>query len=131
MVCRYQEEILGGPVTWEAYSPASYLQHVPSRRHRVTMARVRAGCSWLAEDTGRILGIPRDSRGCPHCGARLESREHAFFECPQYADLRSDYCDLFSPGMSLSQFLSGPQQGRIAQFIESCRQLAIQQGSGS
>lgn len=130
MVSRYQEEIRGGPVTWEAYTPAGYLQQVTDRRCRVTVARVRTGCCWLAEDQGRTRGVPRDSRGCPHCGAQVETREHAFFECPLYADLRSVYCDLFSPGITVSRFLSGPQQQRTAQFIESCRQRAVGLGGG-
>ena len=121
MVTRYQAQILGAPVAEDTYGPASYLGTVPRRRRRV-LARARTGCSdWLAEDTGRTQGLDRAQRGCPHCGAQLQSLQHALMECPRYAALRSEYSDLFLPVTSLAELLGGPDQLRLSSFVERCR----------
>jgi hypothetical protein len=126
MVARYQEHILGAPVAEDTYIAASYVSTVPRRRRRV-LARARTGCTdWLAEDTGRTQGIDRTARGCPHCGAALQSLQHALLECPLYDDLRSEFSDLFLPNMSLAQLLGGESQVRVSSFVEQCRVFSLE-----
>ena len=126
MVTRYQEHVLGAPVAEDTYTAASYVGTVPRRRRRV-LARARTGCSdWLAEDTGRTQGIDRAERSCPHCGAALQSLEHALLECPLYDGLRSEYSDLFLPNMSLAELLGGEDQVRVSSFVEQCRVISLE-----
>lgn len=128
MVQRYQEQILGTPVTWESYERASYLT-VPDRQQRKAVARVRLGCStWLAEDVGRTQRVPRGERSCPHCGAELQSACHAFFECPFFEEWRGEHADLFTPDMTLAGFLQQGDQRGVARFVAGCQQLA--EGAG-
>lgn len=123
MVQRYQEQVLGAAVEEESYGPASYL-HLPVRRQRRAVARVRLGCSsWLAEDVGRTQRVARGERSCPHCGAQLQSAQHAFFECPFYEEWREEHSDLFTPDMTLAEFYQHGDQQRVARFVEGCQRL--------
>ena len=108
-VQRYIEDVWGGSISAEAYTPASFLCDVPERRHRVRLAQWRTGSHWMAEETGRWQRLDRTQRPCPHCQAPLEDVRHAVCDCPLYAGLREEYAELFhSPGHawpSLAAFL--------------------------
>ena len=58
MVMLYQEEVTGQAVAQAAYRPAAHLSAVPERKRRQTLARLRLGCSWVADDVGRTSASP-------------------------------------------------------------------------
>ena len=64
MVMRYQEEVTGQAVAQAAYRPAAHLSAVPELKRRQTLARLRLGCSWVADDVGRTQRLTRDQRPC-------------------------------------------------------------------
>ncbi|EFN53994.1 hypothetical protein CHLNCDRAFT_135985 [Chlorella variabilis] len=90
-VQRYIEDVWGGSISAEAYTPASFLCDVPERRRRVRLAQWRTGSHWMAEETGRWQRLDRTQRPCPHCQAPLEDVRHAVYDCPLYAGLREEY----------------------------------------
>ena len=124
MVERYQRDVRGAPITSATYAPAPYLAAVPQRKRRQALARLRLGCSWLAEDVGRTQGVAREDRGCPHCGASLESAYHALLECPFYAPVRAQHTSLSYQVGSLSEFLGQADQVELAHFVSACREHA-------
>ena len=125
-VQRYIEDVWGGSISAEAYTPASFLCDVPERRRRVRLAQWRTGSHWMAEETGRWQRLDRTQRPCPHCQAPLEDVRHAVYDCPLYAGLREEYAELFhSPGHalpSLAAFLGQARQGRLARFADRCHE---------
>ena len=129
MVQRYQEQVLGAAVTEESYGLADYLR-VRDRQRRRAVARVRLGCStWLAEDVGRTQRVARGERSCPHCGAQLQSAQHALIECPFFDGWREENADLFTPGMTLAQFFGQGDPAGVARFVEGCQSRAEGWGS--
>ncbi|EFN58940.1 hypothetical protein CHLNCDRAFT_50487 [Chlorella variabilis] len=100
-VQRYIEDVWGGSISAEAYTPASFLCDVPERRRRVRLAQWRTGSHWMAEETGRWQRLDRTQRPCPHCQA-LEDVRHAVYDCPLYAGLREEYAELFHSKSSVS-----------------------------
>ena len=125
-VQRYIEDVWGGSISAEAYTPASILCDVPERRRRVRLAQWRTGSHWMAEETGRWQRLDRTQRPCPHRQAPLEDVRHAVYDCPLYAGLREEYAELFhSPGHalpSLAAFLGQARQGRLARFADRCHE---------
>ena len=125
-VQRYIEDVWGGSISAEAYTPASFLCDVPERRRRVRLAQWRTRSHWMAEETGRWQRLDRTQRPCPHCQAPLEDVRHAVYDCPLYAGLREEYAELFhSPGHalpSLAAFLGQARQGRLARFADRCHE---------
>ena len=125
-VQRYIEDVWGGSISAEAYTPASFLCDVPERRRRVRLAQWRTGSHWMAEETGRWQRLDRTQRPCPHCQAPLEDVRHAVYDCDLYAGLREEYAELFhSPGHalpSLAAFLGQARQGRLARFADRCHE---------
>lgn len=121
MVERYVEQVRGAAVTAATYRPARYLLAVPARRDRRDLSRVRLGCSWVAEDAGRLRDLPRDQRPCPHCdGDHLGSAEHTLLRCPHYADLREQFPTLLTPGVTYAQLLHCEDQKQLARYVRLC-----------
>jgi hypothetical protein len=116
MVMRYQEEVTGQAVAQAAYRPAAHLSAVPERKRRQTLARLRLGCSWVADDVGRTQRLTRDQRPCQHCGASLQSAGHVLLDCPHYAPLRAESPHLFPEGQTLHGLYAHPDIAAVARF---------------
>ena len=51
--------------------------------YRATITRLRAGCTCLAQDTGRYDNIPLENRICPLCKQGVEDLGHFLFTCKE------------------------------------------------
>ena len=125
MVMRYQEEIRGEAMDQATYRPAGHLCAVPERKHRQTLARLRLGCSWIADDVGRTQRLTRDQRPCQHCGASLQNAGHVLVACPHYAPLRARFPSLFPEGQTLQGLYAHPDQKAVARFAHQCYELDV------
>lgn len=123
MVMRYQGEVIGEPVDQATYCPARYLCDVPERKQRQQLARLRLGCSFVAEDVGRTQRLSRDQRPCQHCGASLQSAGHVLLDCTHYAPLRARFPHLFHEGQTLQGLYADPDQAAVARFAHQCYEL--------
>ena len=123
MVMRYQEEVTGVPVDQASYHPAGYLTCVPERKRRQTLARIRLGCSFVADDVGRTQRLDRDQRPCQHCGASLQSAGHVLVVCPHFAPLRAQFPHLFPEGQSVLGLYAHQDQVAVARFAHMCYEL--------
>ena len=125
MVMRDQEEVTGQTVAQAAYRPAALLSTVPERKRRQTLARLRLGCSWVADDVGRTQRLTRDQRPCQHCGASLQSAGHVLLDCPHYAPLRAESPHLFPEGQTLHGLYAHPDIAAVARFAHQCYELDV------
>ncbi len=101
--------------------PAAYLGAVRQRSRRVSLAQLRMGSYWLAEETGRWERVPCAQRTCPHCQGGLGDMHHALFVCPLYMPVRARFPDLvFDP--TVHAFLEqGPVL--IVAFVAECQRM--------
>lgn len=120
MVMRYQGEVTGQPVDQTTFCPAEYLGAVPVRKQRQQLARLRLGCSFVAENVGHTQRLSRDQRPCQHCGASLQSAGHVLLECTHYAPLRARFPHLFFEGQTLQGLYADPDQMAVARFAHQC-----------
>ena len=123
---RYFEEARGGSLTADSYGPAPYVQEVRRRALRQPVTQLSAGVHWGAEDTGRLRGVARRDRLCPHCAGLggpggIESVHHILFECPLYAEARARYPQLcFAGPPTLHKFLYHQPPLPLARFAADC-----------
>ena len=71
-----------------------FRSHIAERYLVTTMARFRLGCTWLNVDTQRWTQRTRRDRICTCCTMQVVEDAAHILECPVYADLRSQYCDV-------------------------------------
>ena len=98
----------------------AYLDAVRRRQDRETLAQLRAGLHWGAEETGRWLLRPRGERVCPHCYDGIEDAPHMPLVCPLYAPLHVQFPDLFSDPLPPHRFLRQPPAS-VDAFAAACR----------
>lgn len=113
-------------------APHLAVEAVQDDRHRSCLSRFRCSSHSLRVETDRHLPDAikpaRHHRTCLICASdSVEDEGHFIFSCPLYAGLRFDYADIFSTDcQTLEQFLSHPNQDRIAQFVYACFKLRSQ-----
>jgi len=77
-------------------TPEKYLTIDVPFKSRRAYARFRCSNHKLNIELGRHFNVQRENRTCLFCLTRfdvhvLENEFHAFFECPQYTDIRTSY----------------------------------------
>ena len=113
-------------------APHLAVEAVQDARHRSCLSRFRCSSHSLRVETDRHLPNAikpaRHLRTCLICASSsVEDEDHFIFSCPLYAGLRFEYADIFSTDcLTLDQFLSHPNQDKIAQFVYACFTLRSQ-----
>lgn len=72
-----------------------FVYHVNNMKHAAALARFRLGSACLNTETLRA-GLPRSERHCMLCDMQVREDELHVFECPAYADLRTEFEDVVS-----------------------------------
>jgi hypothetical protein len=121
----YFRDVRPDSLSIDGYSLPAYVSEIRGRRQRRALAELRAGTHWGAEETGRLAGIVRAQRLCPHCQALggpggIEDVRHMVFDCPFYAGERSRVGLDFTPGRPLDAFFAQPS-APLATFATACR----------
>ena len=112
------------------HAPHLALGAVHDARHRICLSRFRCSAHQLRVERDRYLPEtikpPRHLRTCLICCSdSVEDEHHFIFHCPLYSDLRFEYADLFSTDC-LHEFLSQPNQDRVAKFVHACSEIRSQ-----
>lgn len=112
-----------GGLDLDNYGPAAYLQAVPKRAHRRSLAQLRTGCHWLRLETGRrgSQAVPRHLRTCERCQCgEVDDEQHMVFRCEAMAPVRQQFAGLFATQHTgLASFLS-QESRQVAAFVEAC-----------
>ena len=123
-------EYFRGELPLGQLAPHLDLGAVHDTRHRICLSRFRCSAHHLRVERDRYLPEaikpPRHLRTCLFCcSASVEDEHHFIFHCALYSSLRFEYADLFSTDC-LREFLSQPNQDRVAQFVHACSKLRSQ-----
>ena len=102
-----------------------YIHEAKNFHLRKLLAKFRTGSHWLHVQTGRYHNIAYEQRSCPTCSNVLEDETHAIFVCPDYADARVKFPDLFECEGSLQAFFTRNPVHRIALYLTECRALRL------
>ena len=123
----YFRAVRPGCLSPDGYSLPEYVRDVRGWRSRRALAELRTGIHWGAEETGRLAGLDRQQRICPHCAALggpggIEDAEHILLHCPLYSAERDRWPELgFSTAPTLRAFLEQSPPQPLARFAEACR----------
>ena len=119
----YVEVVCGGGLrVCDMGERPAYLGVVRKRSQRMALAQLRTGSHWGAEEVGRFTRVPREQRGCQHCGEGLEDAAHILLRCPLYAALRGRFP--LAVDLSLPAFLN-QSVGPLASFAAACARRHI------
>ena len=111
-----------GPVSWDNYQMADYLQAVASKCGRRRLSQFRMGAHSLGVETGRWQGLHREDRLCRRCGCgEVDDEAHMIWGCSALIDQRMQHVELFQDSdiTTVAGFLH-QDASQLAAFLRGC-----------